>query len=83
MKKTVLVTQEVEVEIDESKFSPEFMKEFRESFYPFQTMDQHIEHLAQMEARGVIHNDNFIEGYGKPSDMGISIHIDSCETEII
>ena len=83
MKRTVIVTQEVEVEVDETKFSPEFMTEFRESFYPFQTIDKHIEHLAQMEARGVIHGDSFIEGYGNPRDMGISIRIESCETEIV
>jgi hypothetical protein len=83
MKKIVLVTQEVEVEIDETKFSPQFMKEFRESFFQFHTLDKHIEHLAQLEARGVIYNDSFIEGYGNPSDMGISMSIESCETEII
>lgn len=83
MKKIVRVTQDVEVEIDEAKFSPEFMKEFRESFYKFNTLDEHLEHLAQLEARGVIRGDNFIEGYGDPKGMGISMHVELCETEVI
>jgi hypothetical protein len=54
MKKTVTITQEVEIEIDETKFTKEFMSEFRDSFYNFKTLDDHIKHLAQLSARGCI-----------------------------
>lgn len=64
MKKAVEVTFVVEVEYDESKFTPEFMAEFRKDFYNFQTVDRHIEHIASLEARGLIGGDRFVEGYG-------------------
>jgi hypothetical protein len=72
MKRWVDVEFSVEVEVDESKFTPEFMAEFRESFYPFTTIEEHIEHLAQLYVRGIAqpYND-FIEGYGMSDDFGI------------
>lgn len=70
--KKVQVTQVVEVTVDETKFDPAFMQEFRESFYKFTTLDDHVEHLGQMYARGLYGNGDFIEGYGPAKDMGIS-----------
>lgn len=87
MKKHVTVSQQVEVEIDETKFTPEFLAEFRSSFYQFDTVDEHVGHLAQLYARGLIADfgDPFIEGYGHQSEMGIRLcevrH--SLETEIV
>lgn len=74
---TVEIT--VTVTIDESKFTDQFMREFRESFYPFITIQEHKEHLAQMYARGLINNHSFIEGYGPAKDMGISFDKESVE----
>ena len=72
--KEVKVTQWIRVTVDETKFDGAFMREFRESFYPMHTLDEHIEHLAQLYARGIIDEfSNFIEGYGPPKDMGIEI----------
>lgn len=66
---TVEVAQVVTVELDETKFDEAFMQEFREGFYRFHTLEQHAEHIAQLEARGLI--EPFIEGYGPAEDMGI------------
>jgi len=66
--KTTL-TFEVEVEIDEAKFDEAFLLEFRDSFYPFFDVNDHVEHIAQLEARGLL--DDFTEGYGPIKDMGI------------
>ena len=71
MKREVNVIQTVMVEIDEGKFDNSFMQEFRESFYNFKTIDDHIHHLAQLYSRGIAKNDDFIEGYGLTEDMGI------------
>jgi hypothetical protein len=64
MKYRVAISQEVTVDIDPKMFTPEFLKEFRESFYPFQNIRDHIKHLAQLHCRGLAHNGSFIEGYG-------------------
>jgi hypothetical protein len=76
MKFTVEVTQVVTVTLDETKFTPEFMEEFRGHFFDFETIDEHAEHLAQLAARGVIepskYSGEFIEGYGPSADMGIT-----------
>lgn len=75
--KKVQVTSVVNVTIDESKFTSEFMQEFRESYYPFKTIDDHIQHLGQMYARGLYSEiPGFIEGYGPANEMGISFSTD-------
>lgn len=79
----VEVTQLVEVELDASKFNEAFMEEFRESFYPFHSLGDHAEHLAQLHARGLyeldVCPDQFVEGYGPASGMGISARTISTE----
>jgi len=81
--KQVRVTEWVDVTIDETKFTPEFMKEFREYMMPYDTLDDHIEHLAQMEVIGGFTDfDRFLEGYGTVADMGIKCNIVDSETEI-
>ena len=82
IKKTVTVTQTVEVEVDESLLNTSFMRDF--SSYMFDLdFDGHVEHLAQLAARGLIQSkDEFVEGYGKISDMGISVRVVDADTEI-
>lgn len=67
----VQVTQQVRVAVDDAKFTPEFMAEFRDVFYPFYTVEDHIRHLGQLYVRGMAHNGAFIEGYGNTAEMGI------------
>ncbi len=74
MRKIVEVTQTIEVEVDEKKFTPNFMSDFKKHFYDFDSVDDHIKHIAQMEARGLIQReDQFVEGYGNLDDMGIFV----------
>lgn len=72
MQRTVECTIRVRVQVDETKFTEAFMAEFREHFFPFQTIEEHIEHLGQLAARGEL-NLNFIEGYGPSALMGIRV----------
>lgn len=81
------VTQTVEVELDEAKFDETFMEEFRASFYQFDDIQEHAEHIGQLTARGIIeigdYSPEFIEGYGLSGVMGIKAkvtdtHIDAC-----
>jgi len=65
----VVVTQFIEVTLDETKFDEQFVEDFKASFFDFQTLEEHAMHLAQLRARGV--NGEFIEGYGPVKDMGI------------
>lgn len=70
----VVVEQEFEITLDAEKFDEAFMQEFRESFYSFDTLEEHAEHIAQQQARGAIDitiTPEFIEGYGPSSEMGI------------
>jgi len=90
MKKIIRVSVDVEVTVDEAKFTEQFMEEFRQSFYPFGTIEEHIEHLAQLTSMAIIPEtkhwtDSFIEGYGPAEDMGIltSIVPRSQETEVV
>lgn len=82
---TIEVTQTIDVTLDETKFTPEFMKEYRESFYDYTTIEQHAKHLAFLEASGMVsHGSAFIEGYGPMSDMGIKLVTQRCvETECV
>lgn len=74
--KTVEVTQSIKVTIDETKFTKEFLEHFASYMFPFAGIDDHIEHLAQMHARGMADfPSTFIEGYGTAEDMGISFEV--------
>ena len=84
MKKfTVAVTTEVDVELDESKFTEEFMQGFRDGFYDFHDLEAHAKHLGQLYARGLADNRSFIEGYGEAPDMGIVFTGDDIQIEIV
>ncbi len=71
----VAFRQIVTVVLDETKFTPEFLAEFRASFYNFHTIDEHRAHLAQLYARGLVSATSFIEGYGDARLFGISFEI--------
>lgn len=82
----VKVTQLVKVTLDETKFTPEFMSEFRESFYQFHDINDHARHIGQLVARGLYDASpyiptEFIEGYGPIGDFGISANIEDSEVE--
>lgn len=85
MKFYVDVTQHIEVTLDETKFTPEMMNDFKRTFYPFIDIDEHAQHIGSLEARGLIHTSDsqcFIEGYGDAEAMGIKAHIQSTESEV-
>ena len=81
----VSVTQPIDITLDEAKFDGEFMSDFRKSFYPFNTVEQHAEHLAQLCARGIYdlspYVSEFVEGYGPSLGMGIQAAIRSTDIE--
>lgn len=82
--KNVSVTQVVSVTVDETKFTNEFLAEFRRDFYRFHTLDDHIEHLGQLYARGLFNGmpDEFVEGYGPAREFGIAVKCLPDRTEI-
>jgi len=86
MTKTVAVTIEVEVMVDETKFTEEWMTEFRKTMYNFRTINDHMKHIAQLQAREIINLENhpkeFIEGYGHANEMGISAMIVGQDEEV-
>lgn len=86
-KHTIKVVRLIEVTVDESKFTPEFMGEFRRHFYPsFHTISDHADHLAALYASGVIHDldpDPFVEGYGRLSEFGVEFRELNTETEAV
>lgn len=91
MRKRVQVVMTFDIEIDESKFTPEFFAQFDAAISPFgDDLNEHFEHLAQLFARGIVNGDSFIEGYGPASELGIRFisprgHRDDsqCDVEIV
>lgn len=86
MKFLVKVEQYVEVTLDETKFTPDFMTAFRASVYPFHDLDTHAEHLAALHARGVYDlelGNGFVEGYGLRDSFGISAIVIDDETSLL
>jgi len=84
MTRRVVVEQIVTVDVDESKFTEEFMQSFRDDFYPFVSIDEHLELLGSMFARGLVsETSTFIEGYGDPREMGIKFAGDRCWTRLV
>lgn len=84
----IKVTQFVKVKLDETKFTPEFLSEFRESFYPFRSIEDHAEHIGLLVARGVYEAspyipNEFIEGYGPIGEFGISAAVEDFDTEVV
>lgn len=81
MEKSIDVIFSVKVNVDESKFTPEFMRHFSRYFYEFETIEEHMEHIAYLAARDMLDPD-FTEGYGPLKDMGISAKVTDIITEI-
>lgn len=80
----VEVVQTFDIKVDESKFTEQFMADFRKSFYEFHTIDDHVKHLAQLYARGIVTPfSRFIEGYGAPEDIGLSFTEVDQEEDIV
>lgn len=82
MKRTVVVTFDVDVTVDESKLTEEWLAEWRTSFYNFGTVEDHIRHIGQLAARGML-DSSFTEGYGPLADMGIEATVTAQEMEIV
>ena len=82
-KYTFAVSTIVTIELDENKFTPEFIEEFKKSFYKFDDVDEHADHLAQLFADGRYdYWDTFIEGYGETENFGIKFvdkYVSDCE----
>ena len=78
----VEVIQRISVEYDETKFTQEFLDSFPESFFPFDTIDEHIEYLADGYARGFWDEFSFIEGYGQAKEWGFKFELYDAETNI-
>ncbi|MEI6424082.1 MAG: hypothetical protein WCP55_17840 [Lentisphaerota bacterium] len=81
MKKTVRVTFDVEIDYPTGFFNNKFMKDFRGYMYPFMTINDHLEHLAQLEVRGLANK--FVEGYGKLSEKGIEMKSEILDIEVL
>lgn len=62
-KATVTRNDEYIIEFDEERFNEQWMKEFRDIFYDFDSLEEHAEHVAQFRAR---FSEEYIEGYGAP-----------------
>lgn len=77
----VEVRQTVEVQLDESKFTEQFMAEFRREFYDYATIEQHARHLATLYTFGMV--SDFIEGYGDPADFGIKFREQDTDSEVM
>ena len=81
---TVEVTHEVEVTLDETQFTPEFLAHFASYMFDLDGVDGHAEHLAQMHVRGLAGwPDTFIEGYGPAEKMGIAFKVLDQRTEVV
>lgn len=59
----VVKTDKYIIEFDENKFDEEWMKDWRNVFYPYYTLNDHAEHIGQFYA---LFGEKFIEGYGVP-----------------
>lgn len=76
----VIFTQTIRVSLDETKFDDRFMKEFAEIFYPFDTLAEHAEHIAQLVGRGVVgeyelKKGDLIEGYGPATEFSLAAKV--------
>lgn len=80
MKRTVEVTFSIEVEVDESKFTPEFIDAFKKHFHDLDSIEEHIEYIAELHAKNRL--DSFTEGYGELSSMGIKAQINDVFAEV-
>ncbi len=73
---SVEVTTYLTVKIDEDVISDEFNEVFSDGIFPADCSEDHAEHLAEMETRGLIGFDRFVEGYGDLMDLSCSVKVD-------
>lgn len=78
----VQVIQTVKVSLDEEKLTDEFNEAFSEVFFYADCLEDHAEHLAQMEARSLIGFDKFVEGYGDLRDLNCKVVVTDQEVEV-
>jgi len=57
----VTKVDEYEIEIDDEVINEEYMKEFRDNFWDYETLKEHAGHLAEQKSR---FGEGFMEGYG-------------------
>lgn len=79
---TVTVEFEMDIEFDPARFSPEFQADFRHNFFKYDTIREHLEHIARNRIldiegprwdREARRDRVFAEGYGYLDDMGITL----------
>jgi hypothetical protein len=80
--KRIEVIVVLDVTLDESKFTDEVMNDFNDCIGKTD-MAGHFKNLAFQEANGFIGFDNFVEGYGDISDLGVEFREVSRDQEII
>ena len=73
MKHTVHVTVEVDVEIDDAKFTPQVMADFSKVISHMDEIDEHIKHLAYCAIFSPPTCSGELEGYGGLSDVGVRL----------
>ena len=75
MKFFVDVVQRVEVTLDETKFTQEFLADFQRMISPrIKTVEDHARHLGELCARGVITTVYMeVEGYGFLHALGVKL----------
>ena len=83
MTKEVEIRQTIQVTVDESKFTPEFMQSFRDSFFDFDSIEEHIEHLGRLHAGNFIDVSSFVEGYGYIREFGVNFEVVDYIAEIL
>lgn len=80
MTKNVEVIFNVDVTVDETKFTKEFLDNFSKFFQKLDNLQEHIEHIAVLGVNGQL--SEFTEGYGTLADMGIKVKINDCLAEM-
>lgn len=79
----VEVTHTVLVKLDDEQINDEFNEAFSSMMWEIDGLEDHAEHLAQMEARGLIGFDKFVEGYGDLRDINCSVEIQEQSEEVM
>ena len=73
----VVITQEVEVEVDETKFTQEFLDNFSNPFHKISNLQRHMQYLAVAcvhdDKQVLRDSDTRIESYGPAKDLGIVV----------
>lgn len=60
-------TDEFTIEFDESVMNDEWLKDFKDTFFDFDTLEEHAEYISEYLSE---YRNEFIEGYGIPLENG-------------